>query len=260
MRGAFSVTPTPTCEQKSCPLKKPVSKRTSARPSILAIAQIEKQLGKARSCGWCRCAAGQIAAISTGAINLDGRHGIGGCRGSDHRYLRPGIVRQERPYVCTSCQCAARRGSGRLCRRTSTPSIRVCPQALFDVENLLCRSPTPCEQAIEIVEIRFLRAVDRGDRSVAALVPAEIEGEMGESHMGLQARLMSGASQDCRCHQPHPLRRGVHQPAAREDRGHVRQPGHHHGRKALSSTLVRLDIRRIGPVKEREAVIGSGCG
>jgi recombination protein RecA len=62
--------------------------------------------------------------------------------------------------------------------------------------------------------------------SVAALVPkAEIEGEMGDSHVGLQARLMSQALRTRRHAQPHGHDLPLHEPAAREDRSHVRQPG-----------------------------------
>ena len=123
-----------------------------------------------------------------------------------------------------------------------------------DVENLLVSQPDTGEQALEVVEILVrsgavdLVVID----SVAALVPkAEIEGEMGDSHMGLQARLMSQALRKLAGAINAQLRRGVHQPAAGKDRGDVRQSRRPPRRKALKFyASLRLDIRRVGPVKD----------
>ena len=112
-----------------------------------------------------------------------------------------------------------------------------------DLDNLLVSQPDNGEQALEIVEVLIRSSgvdvvvVD----SVAALVPkAEIEGEMGDAQMGLQARLMSQA-----------LRKltgavveiedlpDLHQPAAREDRRHVRQPRNDDRRP-------RAEVLRVG--------------
>src|SRR5882724_6955348 len=134
----------------------------------LAISQIEKQLGKGSIM---RMGADsprvRVAAISTGAINLDAATGIGGVpRGRITEVYGP----------------------------ESSGKTTLCLHLGVDVENLLVSQPDTGEQALEIVEILVrsgavdLVVID----SVAALVPkAEIEGEMGESHMGLQARLMS---------------------------------------------------------------------
>ena len=132
----------------------------------------------------------------------------------------------------------------------------------MDVENLLVSQPDTGEQALEIVEILVrsgavdLVVID----SVAALVPkAEIEGEMGDSHMGLQARLMSqalrklaGAINRSNC-------AVVFINQLREKIGVMfGNPETTTGGKALKFyASLRLDIRRIGPVKEREAVIGN---
>ena len=131
-----------------------------------------------------------------------------------------------------------------------------------DVENLLVSQPDTGEQALEIVEILVrsgavdIVVID----SVAALVPkAEIEGEMGDSHVGLQARLMSqalrklaGAINRSNC-------AVVFINQLREKIGVMfGNPETTTGGKALKFyASVRLDIRRIGPVKEREAVIGN---
>jgi recombination protein RecA len=131
-----------------------------------------------------------------------------------------------------------------------------------NVEDLLVSQPDTGEQGLEIVEILVrsgavdLVVID----SVAALVPkAEIEGEMGDSHVGLQARLMSqalrklaGAINRSNC-------AVVFINQLREKIGVMfGNPETTTGGKALKFyASVRLDIRRIGPVKEKEDVIGS---
>ena len=103
-----------------------------------------------------------------------------------------------------------------------------------DVENLLLSQPDNGEQALEIVETLVrsnavdLIVVD----SVAALVPrAEIEGDMGDSHMGLQARLMSQALRKLTGVISRSQRHGhLHQPDPYEDRCDVWQPRNHHRR------------------------------
>ncbi len=118
-----------------------------------------------------------------------------------------------------------------------------------DIDNLLVSQPDTGEQAMEICEALVrsgaidVIVVD----SVAALVPrAEIEGEMGDSHVGLQARLMSQAMRKLT---------GVigktntvvhlHQPAAREGGRHVRQPRGHHRRPRPE--VLRLRAHRYPP-------------
>ena len=132
----------------------------------------------------------------------------------------------------------------------------------MELDNLLVSQPDHGEQALEIVETLVrsgaidVVVVD----SVAALVPrAEIEGEMGESQVGLQARLMSQALRKAD-------RRGgevahlppVHQPVAREDRRDVRQTRRRPpaGRALKFYSSVRVDIRRIGAIKDADRVIG----
>jgi len=131
-----------------------------------------------------------------------------------------------------------------------------------DVENLLVSQPDTGEQALEIVEILVrsgavdLVVVD----SVAALVPkAEIEGEMGDSHMGLQARLMSQALRKLAGAISRSNSAVVFINQLREKIGVMfGNPETTTGGKALKFyASVRLDIRRVGPVKEREQVIGN---
>src|SRR5574339_530512 len=129
-------------------------------------------------------------------------------------------------------------------------------------DDLLISQPDTGEQALEIAETLVrsgaidVLVID----SVAALVPkAEIEGEMGDSHMGLQARLMSQALRK--------LAGGINKSQCavvfinqlREKIGVMfGNPETTTGGKALKFyASLRLDVRRVGPVKEREAVIGN---
>ena len=111
-----------------------------------------------------------------------------------------------------------------------------------DIDNLLVSQPDTGEQALEIAEVLIrsgavdVLVVD----SVAALVPrAELEGEMGDAQMGMQARLMSQALRKLTAivskseHLPH-----LHQPAAREDRRDVRQPRDHDRRPRAQVLLL----------------------
>jgi recombination protein RecA len=131
-----------------------------------------------------------------------------------------------------------------------------------DLENLLVSQPDHGEQALEIVEVLIrsnsvdVVVVD----SVAALVPkAEIEGEMGDSHVGLQARLMSQALRKLTGAIARSKTSVVFINQLREKIGVMfGNPETTTGGKALKFyASVRLDIRRIGPVKEKEDVIGS---
>ena len=131
-----------------------------------------------------------------------------------------------------------------------------------DIENLLISQPDTGEQALEICEILVRSgAVDVVViDSVAALVPkAEIEGEMGDSHVGLQARLMSQALRKLTGAIARSKTAVVFINQLREKIGVMfGNPETTTGGKALKFyASVRLDIRRIGPVKEKEDVIGS---
>src|SRR6266511_938083 len=131
-----------------------------------------------------------------------------------------------------------------------------------DVDNLLVSQPDTGEQALEITEILVrsggvdVIVID----SVAALVPkAEIEGDMGDSLPGLQARLMSQALRKLAgaINRSHTAVVFINQ--LREKIGIMfGNPETTSGGRALKFyASVRLDMRRIGPVKEREVVIGN---
>jgi recombination protein RecA len=131
-----------------------------------------------------------------------------------------------------------------------------------DVENMLISQPDTGEQALEICEILVRSgAVDViVIDSVAALVPkAEIEGDMGDSHVGLQARLMSQALRKLTGAIARSKTSVIFINQLREKIGVMfGNPETTTGGKALKFyASVRLDIRRIGPVKDKEEVVGS---
>ncbi len=230
----------------------------------LAISQIEKQLGKGTIM---RMGSDgprvKIGAISTGALNLDAAAGIGGIpRGRITEIYGP--ESSGKTTLCLHLVANVQKGGGvaAFVDAEHALDIEYARKLGVDVDNLLVSQPDTGEQALEIVEILVrsgaveLVVID----SVAALVPrAEIEGEMGDSHMGLQARLMSqalrklaGAINRTQC-------AVVFINQLREKIGVMfGNPETTTGGKALKFyASMRLDIRRIGPVKERDAIIGS---
>jgi recombination protein RecA len=131
-----------------------------------------------------------------------------------------------------------------------------------DIENLLVSQPDTGEEALEIAEILVRSgAVDViVIDSVAALVPkAEIEGDMGDSHVGLQARLMSQALRKLAGSINRSRTSVVFINQLREKIGIMfGNPETTTGGRALKFySSVRLDLRRIGPVKERDEITGS---
>jgi recombination protein RecA len=230
----------------------------------LAIAQIEKQLGKGSIM---RMGADspkvRIAAIPTGAINLDAAIGIGGVpRGRITEIYGP--ESSGKTTLCLHLVASVQRmgGVAAFVDAEHALDIEYAKKLGVNIEDLLVSQPDTGEQALEIVDILVrsgavdLVVID----SVAALVPkAEIEGDMGDSVMGVQARLMSQALRK--------LAGGINRSNTsvvfinqlREKIGVMfGNPETTTGGKALKFyASLRLDIRRIGPVKEREVVVGN---
>jgi recombination protein RecA len=230
----------------------------------LAIAQIEKQLGKGSIMRMgTESPRVKVAAIPTGAINLDAAIGIGGIpRGRITEIYGP--ESSGKTTLCLHLVANVQRagGVGAYVDAEHALDVEYARKLGVDVENLLVSQPDTGEQALEIVEILVrsgavdLVVVD----SVAALVPkAEIEGEMGDSHMGLQARLMSQALRKLAGAISRSNSAVVFINQLREKIGVMfGNPETTTGGKALKFyASVRLDIRRVGPVKEREQVIGN---
>jgi recombination protein RecA len=229
----------------------------------LAIAQIEKSCGKGSIM---RLGAEQrvrIDCIPTGAINLDAAIGIGGIpRGRVTEIYGP--ESSGKTTLCLHIVANAQRAGGVAAFIDAEHALdtEYARKLGVDVENLLISQPDTGEQALEIADILVRSgAVDVVIiDSVAALVPkAEIEGEMGDSHMGLQARLMSQALRKLTGAIARSKTSVIFINQLREKIGVMfGNPETTTGGKALKFyASLRLDIRRIGPVKEKEDIIGS---
>ena len=164
----------------------------------LAIAQIEKSCGKGSIMKMgADSARVRVDSIPTGAINLDAAIGVGGIpRGRVTEIFGP--ESSGKTTLCLHVVANAQRTGGvaAFIDAEHALDIEYAKKLGVDVQNLLVSQPDTGEQALEICEILVrsgavdIVVID----SVAALVPkAEIEGEMGDSHVGLQARLMSQA-------------------------------------------------------------------
>src|SRR5215207_8257349 len=229
----------------------------------LAIAQIEKSCGKGSIM---RLGADQkvrVEAISTGAINLDAAIGVGGIpRGRVTEIYGP--ESSGKTTLCLHVVANAQRAGGVAAYIDAEHALDTdyAQKLGVDIDSLLVSQPDTGEQAMEICEILVRSgAVDVVViDSVAALVPrAEIEGDMGESHMGLQARLMSQALRKLTGAIARSKTSVIFINQLREKIGVMfGNPETTTGGKALKFYASRrLDIRRIGPVKEKEDVIGS---
>jgi len=245
---------TPTTSQSS----------DKAKALGLAVSQIEKSFGKGAIMRMGTDGAKvRVDAIPTGAINLDAAIGVGGFpRGRITEIYGP--ESSGKTTVCLHVVANAQKlgGTAAFIDAEHALDTEYAAKLGVDVEKLLVSQPDTGEQALEICEILVrsgavdVIVVD----SVAALVPkAEIEGEMGDSHVGLQARLMSQALRKLTGAIARSNCSVVFINQLREKIGVMfGNPETTTGGKALKFyASLRLDIRRIGPVKEKEDVIGS---
>jgi recombination protein RecA len=230
----------------------------------LAIAQIEKSCGKGSIMKMGADSPKiRIEAIPTGAINLDAAIGVGGIpRGRVTEVYGP--ESSGKTTLCLHVVANAQKTGGVAAYIDAEHALdtEYARKLGVDVDNLLISQPDTGEQALEICDILVRSgAVDVVViDSVAALVPkAEIEGEMGDAHVGLQARLMSQALRKLTGAIARSRTSVIFINQLREKIGVMfGNPETTTGGKALKFyASVRLDIRRIGPVKEKEDVIGS---
>jgi len=229
----------------------------------LAIAQIEKSCGKGSIMRLGTDTRARVDAIPTGAINLDAAIGVGGIpRGRVTEIYGP--ESSGKTTLCLHVVANAQRLGGVAAYIDAEHALdtEYARKLGVDVDNLLISQPDTGEQALEIADILVRSgAVDVVViDSVAALVPkAEIEGDMGDSHVGLQARLMSQALRKLTGAIARSKTSVIFINQLREKIGVMfGNPETTTGGKALKFyASVRLDIRRIGPVKEKEDVIGS---
>ena len=229
-----------------------------------AVGQIEKQFGKGSIM---RLGQNNIAApvevISTGSISIDYALGIGGFpRGRVVEIFGPESSGKTTLALQVIAEAQKKGGMAAFVDAEHALDAVYAKTLGVDLDNLLVSQPDNGEQALEIVEV-IIRSnsvdvvvVD----SVAALVPrAEIEGEMGEAQMGLQARLMSqalrkltGAVSKSKCSL-------IFINQLREKIGVMfGNPETTTGGRALKFySSVRVDIRRIGALKDGEDVVGN---
>ena len=230
----------------------------------VAIGQIEKAYGKGSimrmGINGPRIA---VSAIPTGAINLDAAIGIGGIpRGRITEIYGP--ESSGKTTLCLHVIANAQRTGGvaAFIDAEHALDIEYARKLGVDVDNLLVSQPDTGEQALEIAEVLVRSsAVDVVViDSVAALVPrAEIEGEMGDSHVGLQARLMSQALRKLTGAINRSQTTVIFTNQIREKIGVMfGSPETTTGGRALKFyASLRIDIRRIGSIKDREVLVGN---
>jgi recombination protein RecA len=235
-----------------------------AKAVDLALAQIEKQFGKGSIVRLgSREALLPIAVISTGSISFDLALGVGGVpRGRVTEIFGP--ESSGKTTITLQIIAEAQRAGGLAAFVDAEHALDpgYAKKLGVDVDNLLVSQPDSGEQALEITEALVrsgaidVLVVD----SVAALVPkAELDGEMGDSHMGLQARLMSQALRKLTGTVSKSRTALIFINQIREKIGVMfGNPETTTGGRALKFySSVRIDIRRIAAVKEGDTVVGS---
>ncbi|HET7483081.1 MAG TPA: recombinase RecA [Actinomycetota bacterium] len=229
----------------------------------MALQQIEKQHGKGAIMRLGEETHGNVAAISTGSLALDLSLGVGGLpRGRIVEIYGP--EGSGKTTVSLHVIAEAQKAGGLVAFIDAEHALDpTYAKALgVDIDNLLCSQPDTGEQALEIADTLVrsgamdVIVID----SVAALVPrAEIEGEMGDSHVGLQARLMSQALRKLAGNVNRSKTLLVFINQIREKIGVMfgspeTTPG---GRALKFYSSVRLDVRRIDSLKDGAEVVGS---
>jgi recombination protein RecA len=234
-----------------------------ARAIDIAVGQIEKQFGKGSimRLGQ-RGAIAPMEAISTGSISIDYALGIGGLpRGRVVEIFGPESSGKTTLALQVIAEAQKAGGMAAFVDAEHALDAQYAQKLGVDLENLLVSQPDHGEQALEIVEVLVrsnsvdVVVVD----SVAALVPkAEIEGEMGEAQMGLQARLMSQALRKLTGVVSKSKTTLIFINQLREKIGVMfGNPETTTGGRALKFyASVRIDIRRIASIKDGDQVIG----
>ncbi|MCI0425837.1 MAG: recombinase RecA [Actinobacteria bacterium] len=229
----------------------------------MAVSQIERQFGKGAVMKMGEAAQRQVDVISTGALALDLALGIGGVpRGRIVELYGP--ESSGKTSLALHIVAEAQRNGGIAAFIDAEHALDpIYAKAIgVDVDELLISQPDTGEQALEIADMLIrsgaldVIVID----SVAALVPrAEIEGEMGDAHVGLQARLMSQALRKLAGTLNKSRTTAVFINQLREKIGVIygspeTTPG---GRALKFYATVRLDIRRIESIKEGTEAIGN---
>lgn len=235
-----------------------------AKALTAALAQIEKQYGKNTIMRLGdESAKIHVDVVSTGSLGLDIALGIGGLpKGRIVEIYGPESSGKTTLTLQAIAQCQKQGGTCAFIDAEHALDPIYAKKLGVDVDSLLVTQPDNGEQALEITDMLVRSgAVDMiVVDSVAALTPkAEIEGEMGDSHMGLQARLMSQALRKITGNAKRSNCMVVFINQIRMKIGVMfGSPETTTGGNALKFyASVRLDIRRIGSVKEGDAIVGN---
>ncbi len=241
-----------------------MDEKERARTLSLTLGQIEKQFGKGSIVRLgSKEAVVQVAAISSGSISLDHALGVGGFpRGRIIEIFGPESSGKTTIALQVIAEAQKVGGMAAFIDVEHALDPAYARKLGVDVDNLLVSQPDYAEQALEITSALIVSGsidvlvVD----SVAALVPkSELDGEMGDSHMGLQARLMSQAMRKLTGHVSKSNTCLVFINQIREKIGVMfGNPETTTGGRALKFySSVRADIRRIAAIKEGEVVVGN---
>lgn len=241
-----------------------MDERDRARNLALALGEIEKAHGKGSilRLGQ-RDAVVSVGAIPTGSISVDSALGVGGLpRGRVVEVFGPESSGKTTVALSAIAQAQKLGGVAAFIDAEHALDPTYAGKLGVDVDNLLVSQPDSGEQALQITEVLIhsgaveVLVID----SVAALVPrAELEGEMGDSHLGLQARLMSQAlrkltglvfKSNCCLIFINQIREkiGVMFGSPETTTG---------GRALKFYSSVRIDIRRIAQIKDGDRVVGN---
>jgi recombination protein RecA len=229
-----------------------------------ALSQIEKQFGKGAvmKLGQ-KDAAVKVPAIPTGSIAFDYSLGVGGFpRGRVVEVFGPEATGKTTLVLHVIAEAQKQGGQAAFIDAEHALDPTYAGSVGVDVDNLLISQPDYGEQALEIAEVLVrsgavdVIAID----SVAALVPkAELEGEMGDAHMGLQARLMSQALRKLTAIVSRSKTCFIFVNQIRQKIGFfLGSPETTSGGRALKFySSMRIDIRRISAIKEGDKVVGN---
>ena len=240
---------------------KPSAERQKALDT--ALAQIERQFGKGSVIKMSDRIATPIEVIPTGSITLDMALGIGGLpRGRVIEIFGPESSGKTTLTLHAIASAQKNGGIAAFIDAEHAFDAEYAKKLGVDIDSLLVSQPDTGEQALEIMDMLVrsgaldLIVVD----SVAALVPrAEIEGEMGDSHMGLQARLMSQALRKITGALSQSKTTAIFINQLRDKIGvFFGSPETTTGGKALKFyASVRMDIRRIETLKDGQEAVGN---